>query len=185
MKIAVVVMVLAMVIVLAGCSSSVVAVVVPAEVEATVTQPAIPYVANNEAQMPSVSDAAAEAKMIDKDWVTPAQVDIGNYYPGARAEFSLRVHNGGNEVGIYDVSYMEPTNTKDGYSMPPASAGSWVTVPGVVVVLPKETKKVLVVLEIPKDAKIDGDWEFWTSVMRQGQGNVQTQVATRWLIKMR
>lgn len=171
-------------VVLTGCSPLVESVVTPTKVEPTI-QPTAIYVVNNESQVTSVSDSFYEASIVDTDWVTPAQVDIGNFRAGARAEFNLRVHNGSNKVSFYDVRYMVPTDTKDGYSMPPSNAILWVTVPDVVVIQPKETKEVMIVIEIPKDTKIDNDWEFWTSVLKQGQGTVQSQVATRWLINMR
>jgi uncharacterized protein YceK len=135
--------------------------------------------------IPSVSDPDTEVRLMDVDWVTPAQIDIGNYFPGARAEFSLRIHNGGDEVGIYNVCYTEPIDTKAGYTMPPATASSWVTVPSVVVVQPKETKEIPVILAVPKGTKISSDWEFQVSITRQGQGNIQVQYSTRWLIEMR
>ncbi len=32
-------------------------------------------------------------KVIDKIWVYPSEVKVGNFYPGARAEYTIKVHN--------------------------------------------------------------------------------------------
>lgn len=53
--------------------------------------------------------------------------------------------------------------------------------------MPKETRDILVVLAMPKDAVVFAPkWEFWISVIDTTQkGMVQTELATRWLVSMR
>jgi hypothetical protein len=50
----------------------------------------------------------------------------------------------------------------------------------------KETKDVLIALEMPKGAKAPDKWEFWVVVKDNSQtGMVQTELACRWLITMK
>ena len=136
-----------------------------------------------------VSVPGMEAKLFDIDWVSPTEVEIGNYYPGARAEWLLRVHNGSDSIAKYDIGYRIPysNNLRDGCQMPPAEAEDWVVITdSTIIIMPKETREVLVVLAIPNGAEVSSKkWEFWTSVAKQGQGMVATEVCVRWLINMR
>jgi hypothetical protein len=207
--------------------------------------------------------ADVETKLMNNTWISPAKVEIGNYYPGARAEWTIRVHNSNEEttqiekkmVGIFEnetlvdiylkypladnditkvtvtsdnnkdslvvngylslnkvltisgfepsesriisivykawtefkISYRIPDNTMNGYAKAPPNAQDWVIIADSTTVFrPKETKEILVVLQIPEGTVVlDKQWEFWTSVSEGGQGTVQTEMCTRWLVKMR
>jgi len=204
-----------------------------------------------------------ETKMMNDTWISPAKIEIGNYYPGARAEWYIRVHNSNDEttqiekksVGTFEnetvvdislkfpladnditkvtvasdnnkdslavasytpfdkvlkisgfapsesriisivykawtefkISYRIPDSTIKGYVKAPSQAQDWVIITDSTPVFrPKETKEILVVLQIPEDTNVvDKQWEFWTSVSEGGQGTVQTEMCTRWLVKMR
>lgn len=39
-----------------------------------------------------------ETKMMNNTWISPAKVEVGNFYPSARAEWSIRIHNGNDET---------------------------------------------------------------------------------------
>jgi len=158
-----------------GCST------VPAEVPPVPTTPTIPSSPN------PASDPDVEARLVDKTWISPAMVQIGNYYPGARAEWSIRVHNGNDTMAEFVVTYRVPDYVKEGYSMPPVEARDWVIIVDPTPVLaPKETREILVVLVMPKDAKITSQkWEFWISVMEKTGGQVVTEMASRWCVVMR
>ena len=50
----------------------------------------------------------------------------------------------------------------------------------------KETRQVLIAVEMPKGAEAPPKWEFWISVRDTTQtGMVQTELACRWLVEMR
>jgi len=128
-----------------------------------------------------------EARMFDSSWISPAEVEVGNYYPGARAEWVIRIHNGGNSMSKYNVTYRTPNYPRDGYDMPPDQAKDWVTIEETMPLLgAKETKEILVSLAVPKNVQLDSkQWEFWISVVEGGQGLVQTELCQRWLISCR
>src|SRR4030043_687078 len=101
-----------------------------------------------------LSDSAKEieARLVDTNWTSPAEVRIGNYYPGANAEWSIKIHNGGDIYSKFRVAYSAPSRTSEGYSMPPEEAQYWIIVADSTPMLaPKETKEILVTLAIPKD----------------------------------
>ena len=247
---------------LTGCSGSIINPVTPSQ---TTTTSTISTTSTNSTTTTKISniDAEAEARLINDNWVSPAEVKIANYYPGAKAEWAIRIHNGNDaeirkeayrvgteanetvvpikvkfpiaaadytkvtvtsdntgetliptayneettEVTIsgflpevtrvitltytawteYLVDYETPNRTREGYSGPQVEAEDWIIIADTTPVLaPKETREILVTLAIPKGATVEADkWEFWTSVTAQGQGNIQTEMATRWLVTMR
>lgn len=125
---------------------------------------------------------------VDQTWISPAKVTVGNFYPGARAECELQVHNGNDTQAAFSVSYRYPDNVGDGYVKPPVEAKDWVIVADDSPILaPKETRNILIALDLPKGTKIFGkSWEFWISVKDMSQiGMVQTELCARWLINMR
>ena len=58
------------------------------------------------------SSAAApvdmEAQLYNDNWITPAAVEIGNFFPGAQAEWSIRLHNG-NDASVQSQSFTVTT----------------------------------------------------------------------------
>ena len=101
---------------------------------------------------PSSSNPDIEQTLADRTWISPAMVQIGNYYPGARAEWAIRVHNGKDTPTEFLVSYGEPSYTKEGYKRAPTEVQDWIVIVDATPVLaPKETKEILVVLAMPKD----------------------------------
>lgn len=133
------------------------------------------------------SDPIREASMMDDDWLSPPEVPIVNFFPGARLGWYMRIHNGSSKPATFLVSYMEPTDVAEGYDRPLPNASDWVVIADSMPVLaPKETKEVLVVLAIPKGVKVDSaKWEFWIAVMKQGQGQIRSRTAARCLVQMR
>jgi hypothetical protein len=204
-----------------------------------------------------------ELRLYNDSWISPAEVNIGNYYSGATAEWTIKIHNGNNATPQYEsfsvitekgetivpialaqplagsdyskvmvisdnskeslkatgydaktkeitisgfipevsriitinyiawtefkVYYIIPNNVRDGFSIAQTGVGAYVTFSETVPVLaPKETREILVRLAVPSDYKIYADkWEYWVVVTEQGQGNIQTQMAIRWLVTMR
>lgn len=136
---------------------------------------------------PTVETAAPPPELYDKTWVSPGKVEVGNFYPGARAEYMISLHNGSDEPAEFSVSYRVSDNTTDGYEPAPAAAGDWVIIAEPAPVLAaKETKDVLIAVEMPGDAEAPPKWEFRIVVKDVTQtGMVQTELACRWLVAMK
>jgi len=126
-------------------------------------------------------------ELYDKTWISPGKVEIGNFYPGARAEYTLSIHNGSDEPAEFSVSYRVTENTADGYEPAPAMAQAWVIIADPAPVLAaKEKRDVLIAVEIPGDAEVPPKWEFQIAVKDVTQtGMVQTELACRWLVEMK
>jgi hypothetical protein len=127
------------------------------------------------------------ADLYDKVWISPGKVMVSHFYPGARAEYSLSIHNGNDQPTKFSVSFKEPGNAEEGYVAAPATAQDWVIIADPTPVLAaKETKDVLIAVEMPKGAEAPKKWEFWVAVKDASQtGMVQTELACRWLVTMK
>ena len=136
---------------------------------------------------PVVEAPEPPPELYDKTWISPAKVEVGNFYPGARAEYMIGIHNGSDEPAEFSVSYRVSDNLTEGYEPAPADAENWVTVAEPAPVLAaKETREVLIVLEMPDDAQAPPKWEFWIAAKDVTQtGMVQTELACRWLVVMK
>lgn len=132
--------------------------------------------------------ADGEEPPIDRTWISPGKVMVGNFYAGAQAEYPIKVHNGRSETTMFEVKYRYPDNVDSGYSFPTSQVQDWVIIADETPVLaPYETREILVTLAMPNGAVSPGDkWEFWVSVVDKGQtGMVVTELCSRWLISMR
>jgi len=143
------------------------------------SQPSAPPVTGEEVSPPP--------ELYNKTWISPGKVIVGNFYPGARAEYLLSIHNGKDEPAKFSVTYREPGSTGEGYVTAPSGAQGWVIIADPAPVLAaKETRQVLIAVEMPKGAKASPKWEFWIAVKDITQtGMVQTELACRWLVEMR
>lgn len=124
----------------------------------------------------------------DVTWISPGKVQVGNFYPGARAEWDLLIHNGDSSKATFEVKYRYPDHVGEGYAFPSDDVQDWVIIAdSTPVLMPKETRSVLVVLAMPKGATSPAPkWEFWISVIEITQrGMVRTELASRWLVTMR
>ena len=124
----------------------------------------------------------------DATWISPGKVFIEDLFPGARAEWTLSVHNGNDEDAPFLVAYKEPSHVEAGYEPPLAESPDWVVIAETNPVLaPKETRDILIALDIPEDAAIPAEkWELWVGVKDASQeGMVQTELASRVLVSMR
>jgi hypothetical protein len=136
---------------------------------------------------PVVQTPEPPPELYDKTWISPGKVEVGNFYPGARAEYPLTIHNGKDEPAEFSVTYRQPDNVGEGYAIAPSAAQSWVIIadPAPVVVA-KETRDVLIAVVMPKGTKAPPKWEFWIAVKDVTQtGMVQTELACRWLVEMK
>jgi len=136
---------------------------------------------------PTVETAEPPPELYDKTWVSPGKVEIGNFYPGARAEYMISLHNGSDETAEFSVSYRVSDNITEGYEPAPVTAEGWVIIAEPSPVLAaKETKDILIAVEMPGDAEAPPKWEFWIVAKDVTQtGMVQTELACRWLVAMK
>ena len=123
----------------------------------------------------------------DMNWISPGKVNVANFYPGAKAEYPVTVHNGNDTTCNFAVSYRYPDHVDGDFVKPNTEAQDWVIVADMTPLLaPKETRDILITLEMPEDAVIFApQWEFWVSVMDMSQGMVKTELCVRWLVTMR
>jgi len=127
-------------------------------------------------------------ELYDKTWISPGKVEVGNFYPGARAEYQVTIHNGNDEACSFEVKYRHPDNVGEEYAMPTSEVQDWVIIADPTPVLEAfETREVLIAVVMPEDAESPAPkWEFWIAVKDVTQtGMVQTELACRWLVSMR
>jgi hypothetical protein len=137
---------------------------------------------------PTVETATPPPELHDKTWISPGKVDVEDLYPGAEnVEWPLKIHNGKDEPAEFSVTYKEPSNTGEGFVAAPPEAKDWVIIDDPEPMLAaKETKEVLIAVEVPKDAEAPPKWEFWIVVKDVTQtGMVQTELACRCLVTMK
>lgn len=133
-------------------------------------------------------DPEIKTPPIDRNYVGPGKVEIGNFFPGARAEYPLTVHNGNSFETNFAVEYQIPSKVPEDTSMPSTEVEAWVQITDPSPVIDGYgTEEILIILEMPEDAKPPGSkWEFWISVFDNSQGGmVVTKLASRWIVTMR
>ena len=121
-------------------------------------------------------------------WISPGKVIIGNFHKGAKAEYPIAIHNGEDTSIEFLVYYRQANRAADGYIIAPDTMQDRVTIADPTPVLaPKETRNVIVVLEMPDEAEPPSSrWEFWIAVKDNSQNEmIQTELCSRWLVEMR
>ena len=123
----------------------------------------------------------------NETWIYPSKVQIGNFFPGARGEFTLRVHNGDLDSNEFSVYYRVPDAIRGEYAQAIEGVRDWVVIEDSNFTLePKETKEVLVILEMPRNTEVFApNWEFWVAVKEKQTGMVQVELASRVLVEMK
>lgn len=124
----------------------------------------------------------------DMTWISPGKVKVANFYPGARAEYPLLVHNGNDTTASFTVYYRYPDHVDSDYVKPSEEVQDWVIVADPTpVLMPRETREILIILDMPSNAEVfASNWEFWIGVMDTTQtGMVKTELCCRWLVSMR
>ncbi len=123
----------------------------------------------------------------DVTWISPGKVIVGNFHPGARAEWPVAIHNGEDTERTFQIRYRNPDRVEEGYIKAPEVVQDWVIVSDPTPILaPRETREVLVIVDMPIDAESPSPrWEFWISIKDISQGGmVQTELIVRWLVRM-
>lgn len=146
--------------------------------------------AENSPSQPFTNGATQESGIQppdDMNWVSPGKVIVTNFYPGARAEYPITVHNGNSISTSFTIACRPADHVDEPYVKAPPDVQDWVMVADATPVLAaRETRDILVILEMPEDAEsFPHQWEFWVSSIDTSQGMVQTELAVRWLVTMR
>jgi hypothetical protein len=136
---------------------------------------------------PVIEKPQPSPELYDEVWISPGKVNVGHFYAGARAEYPLTIHNGNDQSTEFSITYREASSPDEDYNQAPDGAQDWVIIADPTPVLAaKETKEVLIALEMPKDATAPEKWEFRVVVKDASQtGMVQTELACRWLVTMK
>jgi hypothetical protein len=118
--------------------------------------------------------------------VTETGIRIGGFTPGVTRTVSITYPY----YSTFAVKARIPDESLSGYQPAPAAYQDWVIVADPTPVLaPRETRNIVVSLALPPDVKLPPDlkkWEFWITVVESGTTtNIQTELASRWLITMR
>ena len=123
----------------------------------------------------------------DVNWLYPSSVNVGNFHYGARAEYTVMVHNGSQDTVIFNISARPADTPSEGFDKAPFAFYDWVTVePRELRVAPKETGTVLVSLQMSSEYTLPRKWEFWIAVLDNSQvGMLRTELCERWRISMR
>jgi hypothetical protein len=126
---------------------------------------------------------------LDMNWISPGKVMVSNFYPGARAEYDINVHNGNDVATRFQVICRVPDHTGEGYVKATTEmVQDWVIIADMTPLLaPRETRDILVILTMPASAEAPAKkWEMWISVIDMSQTEfVRTELCLRWLVTMR
>lgn len=140
----------------------------------------------------------------DECWFAPAWFDAGGVFPGAIMstytadipELNVRagdpicviVHNGFDHECPFSITFKIPDRGRGGYEVCPPEVENWVKISEELVMLgPKETRNIPVVIRIPKSAKdLPDRWEFHINCKDMSQtGFAQYDHNLRFRIVMR
>jgi hypothetical protein len=141
-------------------------------------------------------DTAADPALVKRDftnapagtWVYPAKVEISNMFAGARAEYTISVHNGGEKESTFLIYYEDLKEDSGTFTKAPAEAASWISVSNTAPLIgPGEIVDILVVVEIPKTVVVNiNQWGFLVVVSQSDQeGMIKVRNTSKWLVGMR
>lgn len=136
--------------------------------------------------IPLQDSKSIETRMIDTNWISPGKVTIDNLYAGAQAEYVLRIHNGGSQATIFQVTARQPDGSA--VNKLPLDCFDWVQIPKNAIYAPaKSTVEMNITVKMLKDTGMRGKtYEFWLSVIDNSQsGMVQTELCSRWIVSTR
>lgn len=120
-----------------------------------------------------------------------SEVVINNFYPGAKAEITYRIHNKTNGTltpEIYFVDYAEISDYSKSYGAvkAPAEITEWLKFPKMNELKAGAIKDYTVTIEMPKGTyNIPDKIGFQVQVSGNNGGVVQTAVGQWWLVNMR
>ena len=120
-----------------------------------------------------------------------SEVVIRNYYPGARAEMTYRIHNATSVTVTPEIYYntsadIADYSKADGATKAPDTAINWLEVPQLTDIPPGQIMDFIVTLVIPKDAsKPANKFGFQVGVANKTEAKLQPAVGVWWIVNMR
>lgn len=175
------------VITLSGCSlfnSETTSIPIPTEV--VVDANPIDYDPLNPNQGSYDSGVPNNAPM-DENWLSPASLNITNYWAGYTAKFTIRVHNGNPYPTTFSILYTQPDSLDAGFSAPTSDISNWVNISNKYPVIQAySTEEIIVTLAIPEGTIITANqWMFWVCAMDISQGTtIQTRLCMKYKVTM-
>jgi hypothetical protein len=122
----------------------------------------------------------------DKTWVSPGKIQINNLKPGNSVKQTIRIHNGSEPATKFLIYYRIPDYVENNYIAAPVNAMDWIIIPqNSLLIEPRATKEIQVVLNLPDKAKTPERWEFWIGVKSDKENRLATELCSRWLITMK
>jgi hypothetical protein len=121
--------------------------------------------------------------------VANADANVHDYFNGLDAHWIGLVLNGDNTEHQFNVSVSPYSN--DSVAPAPNGIADWVTitnpnlVDGVLTVSPMSAASLYTTLNVPSGVQLPQDWGFIVSVSRTDSGNYITVDTVRWLVHMR
>lgn len=123
--------------------------------------------------------------------VDASEIVIRNFYPGARAEVTYRIHNATGAAIKPEIYWSKDANVADyskadGAVRAPDYVADWLQVPKLEDIPPGQIVDYTVAIEMPKEAKkITDSLGFRVDVAGNTGGKLQMAVGTWWLVTMR
>lgn len=115
---------------------------------------------------------------VDRTWVSPGKVNISNFYPGARAEYPITIHNGNDIDTSFAVLYRYPDHVAEKYSKSSKQVQNWIIIAdSTPILMPFETRDVLVALAMPEDAQ---QWSIPLWNLTQLGKETKVDLASEW-----
>jgi hypothetical protein len=135
----------------------------------------------------SSDDLSSLGEGLVGNWITPGKVFVDGLFPGGRAEYFIRIHNGKDKDSFYAITSRSAGHFEEGYNK--SVPLSWITIvnnnPHVKA---GETVEIPVYLEMPLSYELSykEKMEIIIGVVDLGQeGNVKVELCSKWLITTR
>lgn len=123
----------------------------------------------------------------DKNWISPGKVFVSGIYPGGKASYHVKIHNGKDKDSIFSVIARNVDRFDQGYNKNVPL--HWISIANATpLVKAGETLIVPICVEIPSSYKLSYQekMEFLISVIDTGRsGNVIIELCSRWLVTAR
>jgi hypothetical protein len=120
----------------------------------------------------------------DKNWISPGKVFVSGIYPGGKATYFVKIHNGKDKDSIFSVIARNVDRFDSGYNK--NLPLSWISIDNVSpLVKAGEVIVIPIYVEIPSNYKgnYQEKMEFLISVIDTGRGgNVIIELCSKWLI---
>lgn len=127
-----------------------------------------------------------EASSLATIRILPSHVFISNFNKGDTAEWPINIYNGTDKEVEMIITYMVPTRVAEGYAYGTMAQASWFSYEGNTTFAPYESRDVLAILKMPKEATAPANkWEFWVNVTVATGETINYACACKWRVDMK